>query len=77
MFFKLIVIFPPMTSIRKTYCPLQQKGVKRTRKAVTLETKMLVIRRMDAGKTRANVCSALGVAPAAVSPIIANAEKIK
>ena len=51
---KLIVIFPPMTSIKKTDCPLQ-KGVKRTRKTVTLETKMLVIRKMEAGEKRANM----------------------
>jgi len=66
-----------MTSIKKTDCPLLQKAVKRTRKTVTLETKMLVIRRMEAGEKRANVCSSLGLAPATVSTIMANAEKIK
>jgi len=39
-----------MTSIKMTDCPLMQKGVKRTRNIVTLETKMLVIRKMEAGK---------------------------
>jgi len=53
--FKLTVIFPPMTSIKKTDCLLLQKGVKRTRKTVTLETKMLVIRKTEAGEKRANV----------------------
>jgi hypothetical protein len=53
----LIVIFPPMTSIKKTGLPLLQKGVKRTKKTLTLETKVLVIKKMEAGKKRANVCS--------------------
>jgi hypothetical protein len=40
----------------KTDCFILQKGVKRTRKVVTSETKMLVIRKMEAGEKRANVC---------------------
>jgi len=44
-----------MTSINKTDCPLLQKGVKRTRKTLTLETKMLVIRKMEAGEKPANL----------------------
>jgi len=75
--FKLIVIFPPVTSSKETDCPLLQKRVKRTRKTVTLETKMLVIRKMEAGEKRANVCSPLGLAPAIVSTAMANAKKIK
>ena len=51
--------------------------MKRTRKTVTLETKMLVIRKMEAGKKCANVCSSLSLAPATVSTITANTEKIK
>ena len=51
----LIVIFPPMTSIKKTDCTLLQKGVKRTRKTLTLQTKMLVIRKMEAGEKRGNL----------------------
>jgi len=43
--FKLIVTFLPITSTKKTDCPLLQKEVKRTRKTVTLEVKMLVIRK--------------------------------
>jgi hypothetical protein len=39
-----------MKSIKKTDCPLLQKGVKRTREAVTLETEMLKIRKIKAGK---------------------------
>jgi len=35
------VIFPQITSIKKTDCPLLQKELKRTRKTVTLEAKML------------------------------------
>ena len=66
-----------MMSIKKTECPLLQKGVKRTRKTVTLETKMLVIRKMEAGEKCANVCSSLGLLPATVSTIMAGAEKIK
>jgi len=49
------MIFPPMTSIKKTDCPLLQKGVKRSRKTVTLETKILVIRKMEAGEKRADL----------------------
>ena len=63
--------------IKKTDCPLLQKGVKRTRKTVTLESKMLVIRKMEAGEKRANVCCSLGLALATVSTVMANAEKIK
>jgi len=61
-----------MMSIKKTDCPLLQKGVKRTRKAVTLKNKMLVIRKMEAGEKRANVCSSLGLAPATASTIMTN-----
>jgi hypothetical protein len=49
--------------------------VKRTRKTLTLETKMLVIRKMEAGEERVNVCSSLGLAPATVSATMAKAEK--
>jgi len=66
-----------MTSIKKTNFPLLQKGVKRTRKTVTLETKMLVIRKLETVEKHANVCSSLSLAPATVSTIMANAEKIK
>ena len=66
-----------MMSIKKTDCPLLPKGVRRTRKTVTLETKMLVIRKMETGKKRANVGSSLGLAPATVSTIVVDAEKIK
>ena len=41
---------------------------------LTLQTKMLVIRKMEAGGKRANVCSSLGLA---VATVMANAEKIK
>ena len=38
---------------------------------------MLVIRKMEGGEKRANVCSSLSLAPATVSTIMANAERIK
>jgi len=63
-----------MTSIRKTDCPLFQKGVKITWKILTLETKMLVIRKMEAGEKRANVCSFLGLAPATVTFFLMSSE---
>ena len=66
-----------MTSIKKTDFPLLQKGMKRTRKTVTLEPKMLVIRKMEADEKCANICSSLDLAPATVSTIMAEAEKIK
>jgi len=66
-----------MTSSKKTDCPLLQKGVKSTRKPVTLETKMLVIKKMEAGEKRANVCRSLGLAPATVLTSTANAGKNK
>ena len=65
-----------MTSIKKTDCPLLRKGVNTSRKTVTLETKILVISNMEASENRANVCSSLGLAPANVSTVMANAEKI-
>jgi hypothetical protein len=60
-------------SIKKRDCPLLQKGVKRTRKTVTLETKMSAIQKMEIGKKRAKVCSSLSLAPATVLTIMANA----
>ena len=62
---------------QKTDYPVLQNGVKRTRKTVTLGIKMLVIKKMKAGKKRANICSSFGLAPATVSKIMAYAEKIK
>jgi hypothetical protein len=66
-----------MTSIKKTDCLLLQKGVKRTRKIVTLETKISVIRKIKAGENRANFRSSLGLLPATVSTIMANAAKMQ
>ena len=66
-----------MTSNKKQIFPLLQKGVKRPRNTVTLETEMLAFRKMEAGEKRANVCSSLGLAPTTVSKIMANAKKIK
>ena len=51
--------------------------MKRTRKTVTLETKMLVIRKIEVGEKCANVCSSLGLVPATVLTFMENAEKIK
>jgi transcriptional regulator len=65
-----------MTSIKR-HCPLLQKGVKTTRKTLTLGTKILVIREKEAGDKRANICSSLGLVLAVVSQIMAYAEKIK
>ena len=36
-----------------------------------------MIRKLESGEKRANVCSSLGLAPATVSTVMANAEKIK
>ncbi len=36
-----------------------------------------MIRKLEAGEKRANVCSSLGLAPATVSTVMVNAEKIK
>jgi hypothetical protein len=44
-----------MTSIKKTDCPLLQKGVNRTRKSVAIEAKMLVIGKMEADEKRSNL----------------------
>jgi hypothetical protein len=44
---------------------------------LTLETKMLVIRKMEAGEKRTNICSSLGLALATESTVTVNAEKIK
>jgi len=44
-----------MMSIKKADCPLLQKGVKRTRKTVTLQAKMFVIRKMEVGEKCANL----------------------
>jgi hypothetical protein len=66
-----------MLSIKKTAYPLLQKGVNRTRKNATSETKMLVIGKMEAGEKCANVYSSLGLALVTVSTVMANTEKIK
>ena len=68
------MILPPTTSIKNADCPLLQKGVIRTWKTVTLETKMLVIRKMEAGEKHVNVCSSLGLAPAAVTFFLVSSE---
>jgi hypothetical protein len=39
-------------SVKNTDCPLLQKRVKTTRKTVILETKILAIRKMEAGEKR-------------------------
>jgi len=54
-----------------------KRNEKKARKTVTLETQILVIRKMEAGEKRAIVCSSLGLAPATMSTIMTNAEKIK
>jgi hypothetical protein len=36
-----------------------------------------MFRKMEAGEKHANFCSSFGLAPAAVSTVMANAEKIK
>ena len=51
--------------------------MKKTRNTVTLETKILVFRKMEAGEKCANVCSSFGLSPATVSTVMANAGKIK
>ena len=53
------------------------KQVRKERGRLPLETKMLVIRKMEAGKKRAIVGSSLGLAPTTVSTTMAYAEKIK
>ena len=63
-----------LIKIKKRDCPLLQKGVKRTRKVVTLETKMLVIRKMGAGEKHANVGSSLSLAPATVTFFLVSSE---
>ena len=52
-----------------------QKEVKRARKTATLETEMLVNRKMEAGEKRANICRSFGLAPTTVSTLMANTEK--
>ena len=54
-----------------------KRNEKKARKTVTLETQILVIRKMEAGEKCANVYSSLGLAPVIVSTVMANAEKIK
>jgi hypothetical protein len=50
---------------------------KESKEQGTLETKMLVIRKMEAGEKHANVCSSLSLAPAKVPTAMGNAEQIK
>jgi hypothetical protein len=47
------------------------------KKNETLETKVLVRGKMEAGEKHANVCSSLNLALATLSKIMANAEEIK
>jgi hypothetical protein len=63
-----------MTSVKKTDRPLLQNVVKSTSTTVASGTKMLVIRKMEAGEKRA-VCSFLNLPPATVPTIMANGEK--
>ena len=71
--FKLIVFFHSQVHPKDLFC----KQVRKERGRLPLETKMLVIRKMEAGKKRAIVGSSLGLAPTTVSTTMAYAEKIK
>ena len=62
---------------QKTDCPFFRKEVKKTKKNVTLETKILVIRKKVADKKLVNIFSSLGLTPPTVSTIMTNAAKIK
>ena len=53
-FFQVDCDFSSHDVHQKDKLPSFAKRVKRTRKTVTLETKMLVIRKMEAGEKRAN-----------------------
>ncbi|XP_018430489.1 PREDICTED: tigger transposable element-derived protein 1-like [Nanorana parkeri] len=50
---------------------------KKERRSITLEKKMEVVRRMEDGETRSNVCRIMKLPPSTVSTIIRNADKIK
>ncbi|XP_053572819.1 tigger transposable element-derived protein 1-like [Bombina bombina] len=50
---------------------------KKERRSITLQKKMEVIRRMEGGETRANVCRNMKLPPSTVTTIIKNADKIK
>jgi hypothetical protein len=54
-------------------CPF----AKRSEKNCNFRDKILVIRKTEAGEKCGNVCSSLGLAPATVSTVMGNAEKIK
>ena len=62
---------------QKDGLPCFAKSNEKNKETVTLETKMVVIRIMEAGEKRADVCSSLSLAPATVSTIMVNTEKIK
>jgi hypothetical protein len=51
------------------------KWSEKNKEGVTLQTKMLMIGKMEEGVKCANFCSSLGLAPATVSTIMANADK--
>jgi hypothetical protein len=65
-----------MTSIKKTLSSFA-KWSEKNKEGVTLETKMLMIGKMEDGGKCANYCSSLGLAPATVSTTMANAGKNK
>jgi DNA-binding NarL/FixJ family response regulator len=46
-------------------------------KSLTIEEKMGVIRRMEKGETRSDVCRAFNLAPSTVTTIMKNAETTK
>jgi len=50
---------------------------KKARQSISLETKMEVIRRMEDGQTRPNVCRCLSLPPSTVTTIMTNSVKIK
>ena len=68
------MIFPPIASFKKKNFPRLQKGVKRTRRTVPFETKILAIRKMEAGEKRANVCRSLGLAQTTVTLFLMSSE---
>jgi len=63
-----------MSSTKKTDGPLLQKGIKRTRKSLTLQTEILGIRKMEAGKKCANVRTSLSLALATITFFLMSSE---
>lgn len=71
------VLYLSVTMMSKCSAVSVPGKAKKERKTLTIAEKVEVIRRMESGERRSDVCKALSLAPSTVSTIMNNVDKIK